>query len=145
MTDPIQIFDGLKSAYLRYFDSPFDLRFDELVQARRRLLDRDGVLYREPLIEPQPPFAGSGQHASSALSSVLTGSAGWSTSAIGDLGRIAESGLFPARGGMPLELYTHQVEMLRSSTERGDDAVILTGTGSGKTEAIYLPVLAALT
>ncbi len=145
MTDPIQIFDGLKSAYLRYFDSPFDLRFDELVQARRRLLDRDGVLYREPLIEPQPPYAGSGHHVSSAVSSVLTGSAGWSTSAVGDLANIAESGLFPARGGMPLELYTHQVEMLRSSTERGDDAVILTGTGSGKTEAIYLPVLAALT
>jgi hypothetical protein len=40
-----------KSSYLRYFDSPFDLRFEDLVQARRRLLDRDGVLYREPLIE----------------------------------------------------------------------------------------------
>jgi hypothetical protein len=26
MTDPIHTFDSLKSAYLRYFDSPFDLR-----------------------------------------------------------------------------------------------------------------------
>ena len=41
MTDPIQTFESLKSAYLRYFDSPYDLRFEELVQARRRLLDRD--------------------------------------------------------------------------------------------------------
>ena len=60
MTDPIHTFDSLKSAYLRYFDSPFDLRFEELVQARRRLLDRDGVLYREPLIEPQPALRRSG-------------------------------------------------------------------------------------
>ena len=60
MTNPIDTFESLKSAYLRYFDSPFDLRFEEVVQARRRLLDRDGVLYREPLVEPQPPYSGSG-------------------------------------------------------------------------------------
>ena len=34
--------------------------------------------------------------------------------------------------------------MLRSSVLHGADSVILTGTGSGKTESIYLPVLAAL-
>jgi len=144
MTDPIQTFDSLKHAYLRYFDSPFDLRFEELVQARRRMLDRDGVLYREPLVEPQPPYAGSGHDVRSAVTSVLTGSADWSAGAIADLAEIAEAGLFPARGGVPMELYTHQVAMLRSSTLQGDDAVILTGTGSGKTEAIYLPILAAL-
>ena len=49
MSNPIDTFNSLKSAYLRYFDSPFDLRFEDLVQARRQLLDRDGVLYREPL------------------------------------------------------------------------------------------------
>lgn len=31
MTDSISIFTRLKEAYLRYFDSPFDLRFDEFV------------------------------------------------------------------------------------------------------------------
>ena len=144
MTDPIQTFDSLKTAYLRYFDSPYDLRFEELVQARRRLLDRDGVLYREPLIEPQPPYAGSGHDIRSAVASVLSGGAGWGAGAIGDLGGIAEAGLFRAQGGVALELYTHQVEMLRASALRCEDAVILTGTGSGKTEAIYLPVLAAL-
>src|SRR5262249_54664241 len=50
----------------------------------------------------------------------------------------------PLRGGIPTELYTHQVDMLRTSSQRGEDAVIVTGTGSGKTEAIYLPIVAAL-
>ena len=61
MSDPIRTFDNLKSAYLRYFDSAFDLRFEEIVRARAHLLDRDGVLYRESLVEPQPPYAGSGK------------------------------------------------------------------------------------
>ena len=144
MTNPIETFQSLKSAYLRYFDSPFDLRFEEVVKERRRLLDRDGVLYRESLVEPQPPYLGSGHDIRSAASEVLLGSEDWNPALAGELGQIGERGLFSPRGNTPLELYTHQVETLRASTLRGEDAVILTGTGSGKTEAIYLPVLAAL-
>jgi len=132
MTDPIQTFNSLKDAYLRYFDSPFDLRFEELVQSRRALLDRDGVLYRHALVEPQPPYAGSGRDVRSAVASVLGGHAGWPPNAIADLADFAELGLFPLRGGFPTELYTHQVEMLRTSSQRGEDAVIVTGTGLAK-------------
>ena len=144
MSDPIQTFQSLKGAYLRYFDSPFDLRFEELVRARRQLLDRDGVLYREPLAEPQPPYAGSGHDVRSAVTNMLGTAPGWTASAVGDLAAIAERGLFLPRGDTPIELYAHQVEMLLSSVLNGADSVILTGTGSGKTESIYLPVLAAL-
>jgi ATP-dependent helicase YprA (DUF1998 family) len=144
MTDPIHTFDSLKSAYLRYFDSPFDLRFEDLVQARRRLLDRDGVLYREPLIEPQPGYVLSGHDIRAATASVLGGAAGWSAQNIADLAGVAEEGLFLPRGSTPIELYRHQEAMLRSSVANQSDTVILTGTGSGKTESIYLPVLAAI-
>jgi len=144
MTDAMAVFRGLKEAYLRYFDSPFDLRFDELVEERRALLDRDGVLYRDPLIEPQPPYVGSGHDIVGAASAALGGAAGWSPQAVADLGEFAASGLFQTRGGPPIELYRHQVEMLRISSAERRDAVILTGTGSGKTESIYLPVFASL-
>jgi hypothetical protein len=144
MSDPIRTFDYLKSAYLRYFDSPFDLRFEEVVRARGRMLDRDGVLYREPLIEPQPPYASSGHTIGPALRSVLDGNAAWRPDLIADAIGLAEAGLLAPRGGAAFELYTHQLEMLRSTVARSNDAVILTGTGSGKTEAIYLPVVASL-
>jgi ATP-dependent helicase YprA (DUF1998 family) len=142
MTNPVQVFESLKNAYLRYFDSPYDLRFQELVDARRRLLDRDGVLYRDVLIEPQPPYAGSGHDIRSAVSATL--GVAWNADLLNDLSLAAEAGLFAPRNGIPVELYTHQVDMLGASAARGEDAVILTGTGSGKTESIYMPVLAAL-
>lgn len=142
MTNPVQVFESLKNAYLRYFDSPYDLRFQELVDARRRQLDRDGVLYRNVLIEPQPPYAGSGRDIRAAVTEALGSS--WDPDLRNDLTLAAEAGLFAPRNGVPIELYTHQMDMLATSTARGEDAVILTGTGSGKTESIYLPVLAAL-
>jgi hypothetical protein len=56
MNNPIALFDTLRDLYLRYLDSPFDLRYPDLVRERRALLDRDGYLWREPLIEPVPAY-----------------------------------------------------------------------------------------
>jgi hypothetical protein len=52
VTNPIELFENLRDTYLRYLDSPYDLRYADLVAERRTLLDVDGRLYREPLIEP---------------------------------------------------------------------------------------------
>ena len=59
MTNPISLFNELRQTYLRYLESPFDLRYEPLVAERRSMLDRDRRLYREPLIEPVPAYAGS--------------------------------------------------------------------------------------
>lgn len=142
MKDPAKIFHALKSAYLRYFESPFALRYDELVQERRRLLDRDGVLYRNPLYEPQSPYVSSGLTVPEAAQEVFGGH--WPAELIDEFAGMVTSGLFGSpQTGTP-KLYEHQVDMLRSVARDKQDTVILTGTGSGKTEAIYLPIFAAL-
>ncbi len=60
MDNPFKVFDNIKSAYLRYLDSPFRLRYDVLMTERRMLLDQDRQLYREPLVEPVRPYQSSG-------------------------------------------------------------------------------------
>ena len=35
MSNPIALFDDLREMYLRYLDSPFDLRYPDLVAERR--------------------------------------------------------------------------------------------------------------
>lgn len=138
MTNPIALFAQLRETYLRYLDSPFDLRYEPLVAERRAILDRDGRLYREPLIEPAPPYASSGRTFPQAADEILTGF--WPASTIGDLASFVAQGLFP----VGRELYSHQFEALRASTRAHEDVIVTSGTGSGKTECFLLPLAAAL-
>ena len=51
MSNPIALFEDLRDMYLRYLDSPFDLRYPDLVAERRALLNVDGRLFRQPLLD----------------------------------------------------------------------------------------------
>ena len=144
MSNPIAIFETLRETYFRYLDSPFDLRYADLIQERRQLLDRDGRLYRNPLIEPVPAYQSSNDTFRQTVDRLLT--ATHSQAERDDLAAFVSLGLFPATlpNGQPRELYSHQREAFEYSVLHGKDIVVTTGTGSGKTECFLLPVAAAL-
>jgi len=144
MSNPIAIFEDLRDTYFRYLDSPFDLRYPDLVAERRTLLDADGRLYRRPLIEPVPAYQLCGQTFVQAAQALLGPS--WPQSTVADLSAFVSQGLFPPTlpNGQPRELYTHQREVFRESVVQGHDVVVTTGTGSGKTECFLLPIAAGL-
>jgi ATP-dependent helicase YprA (DUF1998 family) len=136
--NPIAIFEGLRDIYFRYLDSPFDLRYPDLLSERRQLLDMDGRLYRHPLIEPVPAYRSSGQTFSQVAHSALAGH--WTIAEIDALVAMVHAGLFPATR----ELYVHQREVFEQSVVHRRDVVVTTGTGSGKTECFLLPIAASL-
>ena len=130
MDDPFRVFEQIRQAYLRYLDSPFRLRYDALRSERRSLLDRDRQLYREPLIEPIPPYK----------SSELTVG-----EACARLGVPTEAADFLTRGLFWRELPLHQHQFDAWERSRfGQGVVVTSGTGSGKTECYLLPVFAYL-
>jgi DEAD/DEAH box helicase domain-containing protein len=138
MSNPIAIFESLRDTYLRYLDSPFDLRYPDLVAERRRLLDIDGRLYRHPLIEPVPAYQSCGQTFQQVAQALL--GAVWAPAALAELVMFVSQGLFPEAR----ELYAHQREVFRESVVNGHDVIVTTGTGSGKTECFLLPIVTAL-
>ncbi len=144
MSNPLAIFEDLRDTYFRYLDSPFDLRYPDLVAERRALLDVDGRLYRRPLIEPVPAYQVCGQTFSQAAQALLGPS--WPQPNVADLSAFVSQGLFPPTlpNGQPRELYTHQREVFEESVVHGHDVVVTTGTGSGKTECFLLPIAAGL-
>ncbi len=133
--DPIRLNEAIREAYLRYYDTAYWLRDGTLLDERRALLEADGVVFREPLIEPVLPYENTETiyEASAA--------AGLDASIADHLGYM----LFGADGNFPLR--AHQATALRASlstdaTER--NVVVTSGTGSGKTESFLLPVFARL-
>lgn len=138
MNNPLSLFRSLRDLYLRYLDSPFDLRYPDLVRERRALLDRDGYLWRQPLIEPVPTYPPCGRDFRGVAHDLLDGS--WGAPAANELADFIACGAFRA----DLQPYEHQRRAFEQSVVHGRDVVVTTGTGSGKTECFLLPILAAL-
>ena len=131
MTTPMKTFNSLREDFLRYYNTPFALRDERLQAEREALIDADGVLYRRPWLEFITEYEGSGVPIE-----VSAKTAG----ADDDLGAFAQCGLF---GPKVTQLYRHQADVLEAVV-RGRNAVVTAGTGSGKTEAMLLPVISAL-
>lgn len=129
--DTLRTFDRLRAAFFRYYETPFGLADSRLQQERHMLLDRDGGVYRLPLLELRPEYAtAEGPLSDSAKA----------TGAPDELAGFAETGLIPP--GRPL--YLHQEQALAAGVSPGRHMVITAGTGSGKTESFLLPVIASL-
>ena len=124
------VFESLRSGLFRYYDTPFGLRSQELETERRQILDVDGVAWRQPYVEPIREWK-------SAPGDLRQG--------IVDAGGPPELADLVAVGlmeGAP-SLRLHQQHMLRSALS-GKSSLVTAGTGSGKTEAFLLPILAQL-
>lgn len=130
MDDPFRVFEEIRSAYLRYLDSPFRLRYDSLLEERRQLLDQDRQLYRLPLIEALAPYESSNLTVAQACAA---------------LGVPPEAADFITRGlfRADVPLHRHQFEAWERS-RAGRPVIVTSGTGSGKTEAYLLPIFSSL-
>lgn len=138
MSNPIRFFENLKEMYLRYLESPFDLRHPDLTNERRQLLDQDGRIYRLPLIEPVPAYQSARQSFPQAAQALLAGR--WQPNDISAAAGFISQGLFPPN----LTLFQHQLDVFEQVVINRQDVVVTTGTGSGKTECFLLPVVASI-
>lgn len=129
--EPVGTFTRLREAYFRYYETPFGLADERLQRERRQLLDRDGGVFRFPLIELRPEYL-TVDH--DLVESVHV------SGAPEELAAFAAAGLIPEGR----RLYSHQEQALAAGMTRGQHMVITAGTGSGKTESFLLPVIASL-
>ncbi|MER6591041.1 DEAD/DEAH box helicase [Micromonospora purpureochromogenes] len=118
----------LEDAFLRYYETAYELRDGGLERERRHLLKQDGTVFTEPYVELMPTYPKSRRTVSEIF---------------GGLG-LPEAAELVSAGLLPYEKpWVHQEQSVLSSTA-GRDVIVGTGTGSGKTESFLLPVLTRL-
>ena len=141
--DPIGAFEKIKENYIRYFENAYKITDKYLDEERIKLLKKNDNLYKSPYLELLPEYN--------------------SYEGINDIGELAKTFTeafgsedvsrqffedFIKKGLMNYIPYVHQVDMLKKvfchEEGRYNNAVITTGTGSGKTESFLLPLLAQL-
>lgn len=135
MIDPIGVFEKIRDNFIRYVQTAFNTKFASIEAERASLIRQQGVITKEPWIEPVPRYLNSGKNIASLTQNELPG---LNDKQIDLFKGIVACGLFGSH-----ELYTHQREML-SKVLSGRNCVVTAGTGSGKTEAFLLPLFAQL-
>ncbi|MEV4421944.1 DEAD/DEAH box helicase, partial [Patulibacter sp. NPDC049589] len=133
---PLALQAAIDDAYLRYYDTAYWLRDPSLREERRALLERPELISTEPLIEPVLRYASTDSIREVCATANLD-------STVADT--VAQM-LFGADGHFRLR--AHQAEAMQIALGSGPkgkrNVVVTSGTGSGKTEAFMLPILARL-
>ena len=129
---PSQAAAHLKESIASYIESQYRISHPLVFSERAALLRERGVIAQDPFIEATPAFA------TARLLSELEQ----------QYPEIIRSGLSKlVEHGVPVDrfpLYTHQEEALLESFGDSPNLLVATGTGSGKTEAFVLPILARI-
>ncbi|WP_154797656.1 DEAD/DEAH box helicase [Cellulosimicrobium protaetiae] len=134
--NPLSVGRSINETVLRYIDTAFYLRDSGLRAERRRLLLDDVRLVPDPLIEPVLPYDGVVDAVQACRDVGMTNDeASWLV-----------HGLFGTTPGVAVRLRRHQADSLAVAlgVHGPTNPVVTSGTGSGKTEAFLLPVLARL-
>lgn len=124
------VFEGLTKSFHQYLEAQYHIWDEALIAERRQLLDKGGVSYQEPQLEATPFYAMGKGYAQ--LSIPETAKA---------LLTLASS---RPNVGIFKEPYSHQASALEAFLGRGEEIIVATGTGSGKTESFLMPILGSL-
>ena len=125
---PLALRDYLREAFLRYYDTAYELRDTAVADERRDLLVNEAAAFAEPYLEVLPRY----QSSKTPLDDVFD------RLGVAEAASLVRAGLLPYPSA-----YVHQENAL-SAAMNGNDVVVTSGTGSGKTEAFLLPIVTRL-
>jgi ATP-dependent helicase YprA (DUF1998 family) len=128
-----QTIDELRQTLTQYIEATYHISHPAIVQKRRELLGKIGGIFQAPFLESTPRYKSAKPYSEI---QDLPEAALEALRALSD-----ESAGKPVIYGSP---YLHQLEALQETLGNSRNLMIMTGTGSGKTESFLLPILGKL-
>lgn len=126
--------EQLHSALCDYIEATYHISAPSLIRQRKELLDRPEVISQIPYLESTPRY--------------VTGESFNLMKGLPEAALEAYMSVSEPDGELPRLVYDppyrHQSDAVRATLVDGGNIVIMTGTGSGKTEAFLLPILGKL-
>ena len=126
--------EQLHGALCDYIEATYHVSARSLIAQRKELLNRPGVIYQVPYLESTRRYQ--------------TGEGFATMKGLPPAALEAYLAVSEQEGGLPRLVYDppykHQSDAIRGSLIDGRNLVIMTGTGSGKTESFLLPILGKL-
>lgn len=123
----------LHRALRDYIEATYHVSHRTLVDQRSALLDEIGVIHQRPYLESTPRYQTGERFADLGLHSAALEIFASVSARKGDLGLLIHD-----------PPYQHQARSTQLSLVEGRSLVVMTGTGSGKTECFLLPILGKL-
>ncbi|WP_275150598.1 DEAD/DEAH box helicase [Citrobacter koseri] len=125
-----QTIDELRQSLTHYIEATYHIGHPSIVKQRRELLNQIGGIYQAPYLESTPRYKSASPY--NEIDSLPP-------AALEALRVLSDT-----KSGKPViypSPYTHQLEALQEILNNNRNLMIMTGTGSGKTESFLLPIL----
>ena len=128
-----QTIDDLRLTLTHYIEATYHISHPAIVAQRRELLGHMGGIFQAPYLESTPRYKSAEPYAK------ITD---LPQAALDALRTLSDSSA--GKAVIYSSPYLHQLEALQETLANGRNLMIMTGTGSGKTESFLLPILGKL-
>ena len=136
--NPIVIFNKMREDFLSYYDTQFFINNKKILEERRFLVDKEGVMWKSPQLEILKNYKKvSGADNNDSNIEVFK-----QTNLDERFYNYLSTALFSS-GDNYFSMYEHQANSMKLANN-GKNIVLTTGTGSGKTEGMYLPIMQSI-
>lgn len=125
-----KITTGLTDTLHQYLEADYHIWDESLILARQDLLAQENITSSDPRLEASPTYLSAGSFDHMEIPRVAS-------NLLVKLSKVKKSGVYP-------NPRTHQKIALEQFIGQGNEIVVATGTGSGKTECFLYPIIAAL-
>lgn len=123
--DPIKTFKSLKDSYAEFIDAQFTFRNAKINSEAKKAISNECELLKGPYIEAHMPYAGENTLEELVKTGLLNGGI---------------KNAFTDKEYSVYKRYNHQEKAIRK-VNNGKSIIVASGTGSGKTECFFIPII----